>query len=164
MARRVAIPTSVVCIESGAFDGCARLEEVVFDGNCAIEAVAERCFYGTGLRKVVLPASVKRLEARAFYGCAWLETVSLPRELKDIGEECFCQAGLRELKLQASVREISEGAFYLCTRLRSVVIPNESKLSRVGPRAFGGTPLGPGDVRFPERLYVDDWAFAGPQM
>ena len=161
-ARCVKIPASVRRIEAGAFEGCTRLEKVFFDLDSTFEEVEERCFCGSGIRVISLPYSVKWLGARAFAGCAHLEELVLPKELRKLGEECFCVAGLTRVKIPKAVREIAAGAFYLCTRLREVTIAEGSKLEQVGPRAFGGSPLSPGDVCFPGRVYVDDWVFAGP--
>ena len=108
------IPSSVVDIKDGVFDGCKSLKEVVLEERSRLEKIGSACFRGTWVEGIVIPKGVeeirestftgcehlkevvfeegswlKTIEERAFSDCASLKNIRFPNGLRQIGAECF---------------------------------------------------------------------------
>lgn len=91
----------VVCIDSGAFEGCS------------------------DLLSVKLPESVVSIEDYAFSGCEKLAVIELPQNISYIGTAAFLNcSSLEEIVLPQGITGISESAFYGCTNLEKINLPS----------------------------------------
>ena len=94
------IPDGIEWIDDGAFNGCARLKQVIF------------------------PETLKEIGAFAFASCSNLLTATLPKNVRQIGKYAFADSGLKSAALAPSVYWIGEGAYANCANLASAEIPN----------------------------------------
>lgn len=101
----------VVAIGDGAFDGCAKL------------------------KNVIMPESVKKIGNRAFQGCSGLKNITIPNSIKSIGQDAFRDCcHLRNIGIPYGVKNIAFRTFGGCINLRNVVI--NGKIDVIAPFAF----------------------------
>ncbi len=119
---KVIMPSGVVSVLAGTFEGCENLTEVV------------------------LPEGIVSIEARAFAGCVNLNNVSIPSTVKYIGENAFdgCTA-LSDMRFATRVSDgnavndltdIRDSAFAGCASLTAVSVPDG--VTDIGEYAFSG--------------------------
>lgn len=95
------IPSSVVCIDDGAFKDCASLGSVSFGENSTLQEIG----------------------SSAFCGNISLSSIQLPETVRKIGAFCFSKSGLTgEVHIPASLRSYGEGMFSMCERLTDIRI------------------------------------------
>lgn len=133
--KELVIPASVKRIEGSAFSFCTNLTKVTFAGT-SMELI-EGCFAGCSkLQSVTFPASLaKDMTYDMFRDCVMLTTVTLPKNLRTLPEQMFSG----------------------CKSLRTVNLP--STLTKVGARAFSGTPIT--NLNVASVTDIDDGAFSG---
>lgn len=86
----VTIPCSVTNISEYAFRRCISLTNVIFDENCALEALGDFTFDSCdSLKNVKLPDSLSSIGKYAFYSCYNLESINIPSSLNNIGASAF---------------------------------------------------------------------------
>lgn len=120
----IAIPKSLIQIESNAFAGCSNLREVSDLENTKITQLPEAIFRDCGsLINIALPQTVTRIGNGAFSGCSNLQTILLPVNLQSIGASAFwlCNS-LKELNIPYGCRKIENYALNTLG-LRKVRIP-----------------------------------------
>lgn len=98
--------------------GCNGFRTVVFDENCTIDTIGERCFTDCDIiTSVVLPDTVTRIEDYGFNTCEDLEYIYLPDGLQYIGYCAFdyCDE-LAYVYIPDSITTIDSWAFDDCPR------------------------------------------------
>lgn len=186
---QVSLPRLLVSVgdgggETGAFEGCERLQTVTFRGEGGLRAVGGRAFaWCAALAEIILPGTVKTVGDQAFYGCSGLTDAELPDGLEEIGVSAFegCAAlkavdipdgvtkigagafagcgRLEQASVPAGMTEIPESLFSGCSSLREIELP--AGVTGIGPHAFGGC-AGLTEIRLPEGLErIGGGAFAG---
>ena len=98
--------------------GCNGFRNVVFDENCTIDTIGERCFVDCDIiTHVVLPDTVTRIEDYGFNTCEDLEYIYLPEGLQYIGYCAFdyCDE-LAYVYIPDSVTYVDSWAFDDCPR------------------------------------------------
>ena len=122
------IPSSVITIGGGAFDGCS------------------------GLTSVTIPNSVTTIGNRTFRGCKGLTSVSIPNSITKITEDAFalCSGLSGDLIIPNSVTVIEASAFNGCRGLTSIVIPNS--VTSIGSGAFAFCSGLSGDLIIPNSV------------
>lgn len=172
----VNIPSTVGDIDSRAFAGCVKLENITVSGNTIIyekafaeceklekasfsdnvimyEGVFEDC---KSMISFVLPKVLTRLPNRTFKNCLKLTSVTIPDNITEIGIETFRGSGITSIDLPEQVNYIGEYAFENCQQLETVKLPEN--LPSVGPYAFMNcTNLSV--VNIPENCSLDEYAF-----
>lgn len=113
-------------IPEGAFEGCAKLNELILSEGT--EIIGKRAFYKCKeLKNARIPESVIRIEAEAFYFCS-LEDLQLPEGLQELGDKAFFKCnGLKSVRIPKSVQKIGEGVFHGCNRLEYLEIYHDPK-------------------------------------
>ncbi len=80
----VEIPSSVVKIENGAFNGSDAMKRVVVPGS--VKSIGSRAFSSCfGLEEIIVEEGVESIETSAFSNCINLRRVHLPVSLEKIG-------------------------------------------------------------------------------
>lgn len=153
----IAIPDSVIRIDSEAFVGCWELKEVhitsierwcniEFNGrysnplNNSWEASYGRnttnlYINGDVITELIIPGTVKTIKDDAFMGCDGLISVNILDGVTSIGNYSFCGcARLKSIAMPDSLTEIRTGAFMGCSNLLNITIPNG--VSTIGNKAF----------------------------
>ncbi len=112
--REITIPASVKRIQGSAFQDCANLAKVTFEGESMEElhGCFQRC---TSLRSIKLPQRVGLMSYSMFEGCSALSEVQLPENLTEIYQNMFrdCKS-LKNLDVPASVTKVGSLAFSGC--------------------------------------------------
>lgn len=142
----VALGSSVVKIENGAFKGCDKLLGVAFGhsidtigasafADCAQLTIVElpdmlsklgnNAFSNcTSLKSVKIGNGLETLEKEAFSGCTNLSDVTFGKSLTTIGESAFAKCkGLTLVSIPSPVQTIAYLAFEDCTNLTYLSIP-----------------------------------------
>ena len=117
----VVIGAGVTHIGMGAFDRCANLTTVTFDGT---------------------PSSMS-IRDLAFNGCSKLESITLPSGVTSIGVSAFSDCtNLASINIPASVTAIDNNAFYGCTNLASISFAATTPLksTNIGSNVFYECP------------------------
>ena len=94
-------------------------------------AIADKAFFGTGIKSITLPASLVSIGARAFQNCQKLEAIRLPDSIRKIEAYTFdgCSR-LRDVSLPLNLEEIASHAFSGCRQLIRVIIPSHVTIIR----------------------------------
>ena len=104
-------PSALKTMEYGAFNGCAALEEVNFNG--VITEIEDYTFKGcTALVNVVIPNNVTEIGTQAFTGCTSLQTVQIGTSsacgITKIGSGAFKNdTAITDVTIYAGVDEVS---------------------------------------------------------
>ena len=142
----VTLPSSVVVIESEAFQLCENLKSVkLSEGtkeiqdaaftNCislesinlpkSLELIGEHVFSGCeSLKSISIPGGVTELDFSTFMNCTNLTKVTIPEGVTSIGGYCFYScSNLKEITIPESVTSIDDYALSGCTALTKVIVP-----------------------------------------
>ncbi len=123
----ITIPTSVVNIEKGAFNGCSGLAVVFAKGVKKIpdEALCD----AIGVASITMPEGVKTIGSSAFKGCSSLTEVTIPEGVTSIYGSAFegC-SGFTEITIPSSVTRMQEDVFKDCLNLRVVFATGMQKI------------------------------------
>ncbi len=131
----ITIPDSVKKISTRCFEGCSALKKAVLPNG--LKVFDECVFYGCeSLEEVVIPDSVTQIAPKAFSGCSSLSKVTLPRKLKSIGEKAFAGSKIETIAFPAALETIGKDAFLECPFTQLHVPGNVKYLS-----GFRGTHL-----------------------
>ena len=147
--RTLTIPSTVTYLggndgsDTGAFQGCVRLEEVLFREGEADAVIGHNCFKNcTSLRQINVPGNYTAIKYYAFSGCTLLESVTWARGKyadanQSIGDCAFlgCSA-LEAVSLPETVHTIGGSAFKKCTSLQTLQLSDGLKNIYAG--AFAG--------------------------
>lgn len=161
---RIAIPADVHKVEEYAFELCAHITEIWFEGE--IKEIGKCAFAGCKQLKAINFPSVSRIGYRMFEGCIALKEFTIPSSVTCVGARAFlgCE-NLEELTIPESTVKIGDSAFERCLKLKSLSFPNALReLSykvcclcesledvrytpgiKISPDAFESCPLDPKD-------------------
>ncbi len=140
---KVVLPYNLRFLRAGAFKGCKKLKEVVF--NDLIDSIEEYTFYGCGqLESVVFKGHVYSIGQYCFADCKSLKSVSFLDAEEDvvyeevsIGQNAFLRcAALESVVLPQGIRKIKDGTFSHCASLKDIKFPKF--LGYIGRAAFWG--------------------------
>lgn len=122
----VYIPNSVQSISGYAFQGCEKLEKVVFGSNCEITEISERLFNGdVSLSEIELPETVEKIGGGAFSSCESLKNIIIPSSVKNIESAFFWCKSLTSVSFgeNSQLQSLGEFAFAYCSSLVDIKIP-----------------------------------------
>ena len=123
----VYIPSSVQAIGDCAFQGCEKLEKVVFGENCEITEISERLFNNDVLlREIKLPKKIEKIGYGAFQSCRSLTTFVIPNSVENIGGSAFSWCGsLMSVSFgeNSQLQSLGEYAFAGCSSLVDIKVP-----------------------------------------
>ena len=149
----VHLPSSLLCLQEGAFRCCYVLHTVTAPGcidfGCwAFEECHALAWVGDPDQRNNQLAPQPRLNVRAFEKCRTLRTIGLERTKYNprdpnrvIPEGCFLGTGLEMIDLPADFSWIGPAAFEHCTRLQTVDISRTGIQEIVGNAFAGCTQL-----------------------
>ena len=136
----VTIPSSVLSIGVGIFDGCTSLASVVIEGgnpkydsrescNAIIETASNTLLIGC--KSTTIPNGVTSIANSAFNGCTGLIAANIPNSVTSIGESAFegC-SGMTSITIGNGVTTIGNKAFKECSNLTKVEINNNEIVSK----------------------------------
>ena len=188
--KSISLPETITTINAGAFSGCSSLESMTlpFVGGSASQETAARTslfgyIFGTasytggvatkqyysssGYSTYYIPESLKavsvtggRLLYGAFYNCTGITSLSLPKDLTEIGNYALYNcAGLTGQALPKGVTKIGSYAFSDCSGLTELVLP--VSVESIGAYAFQNcTALC--DISIPEKVTsIESYLFSG---
>lgn len=159
LLREITVASGVTALPPLAFEGCNRLEKVIFEGEGPAE-IGDYAFLDCeALKEISFPSRLNKLGEGAFMGCVSLQHVSfspglnkLPKyafarcvslekaDLKhvvEIGAHAFAYCStLKKVSFSEHLVIVGNNAFTLCTALRSVAFP--ASVSELGSYALAG--------------------------
>lgn len=137
------IPTSILRIGNGAFQGCSKINTVLFQVT-KVEEIGDAAFEGCEkISSITIPATLKRLGAWAFAGCTALKVAAIPANITYIGKNAFMRCtSLTSANIKANISEIPDGIFDHCTSLTKVAVTDSilQKIDNVGIASFYDCP------------------------
>lgn len=141
--KKVKLEENVTCVESGAFEDCGNLQEVLLPKSLIRigQAAFKNC---KKLSKIQLPENLESVGAEAFYGCISLtgekeRAFLLPDSLLKIEKKAFYGCtGLKDLLFPKSISEIGMGAFKKCSRLCDIYMEHSERPAVIGREVFYG--------------------------
>ncbi len=129
----VVLPTSVMSIEQGAFEG-SPIENINLSDLYNLDVIGANAFKGTALKNADLPEGLLSIDANAFQAAA-LQTATLPSSLTAISAGVFNNcANLEVVTIPEGITTISDNMFKGCTKLASINLP--STIRTIGASAF----------------------------
>ncbi|MGD0816208.1 MAG: leucine-rich repeat protein [Verrucomicrobiota bacterium] len=122
----VTIPGSVTNIESGAFEYCSVLTNVIFGTvGTNLTTIGQYAFSDCfSLASATIPGSVASIGNDAFDECISLTSLSLGNGITNLGVFAFAMCGLTNVTVPGSVISFQEGVFDQCSSLASATIGN----------------------------------------
>lgn len=112
----VEIPSSVINIESRAFDDCSSLANIEIPSS--VETIGENAFSNcTSLQSITFEegSQLQVIESSAFLGCSALVSVELPSGVMSVGGSAFTDCNkLKSIVIPVSVENIGFFAFMGC--------------------------------------------------
>ena len=128
----VDLPDSVVRIERGAFENCAKLKHLKISSN--LVSIGVEAFKGCkSISAIVFPAALKLIEEKAFQDCCGLKEIQFTGEIQRIGGFTGCTQ-LEKVLLPEHLLVLDDGAFCDCKSITSVSLPETTE--NIGARAF----------------------------
>ncbi|MDD4316476.1 MAG: leucine-rich repeat protein, partial [Clostridia bacterium] len=129
----VIIPAGITSIGDAAFENCANLTKVLFEGGSRLETVGKDSFFGCStLTQIFLPKTVRQIGDYAFAGL---------RAYDDVSGGYIYSSSLSEVVFEkdSALESIGKYAFYLTKNLESIALP--SSVSAIGVAAFSGSGI-----------------------
>ena len=130
--KDLVIPTTIIEIGQGAFDGASNLTSVTIHNR--VTRIGNSAFYGcSGLTSVIIPECVTTIGYAAFFGCKGLNSMYIPNGVTSIGNYTFSScSGLTLVSIPNSVTSIGNYAFSNCENVKVVYcyaddVPNTSE-------------------------------------
>lgn len=117
-----AILEGVTKIGDDAFDGCERLNTILFPDS--LKEIGRGAFSGCkSLKEILIPDNIERLEASAFYLCTSLKSITIPKTITEIKDYTFAYCrSLQKISLPDSITSIGNSAFEQCEKLENIEI------------------------------------------
>jgi len=135
LLQSINLPSTVIEIGEGAFDGCYNLRKVVL--NDGLKTIEKAAFRSTSLQEIVLPSTVAEIRASAFVDCRSMSKVVLNEGLTVIGGKAFQHCtSLESVIIPSTVTNIQNGAFNKCRNLSKLTLNEGLKLKQIGVKAF----------------------------
>lgn len=135
----ITIPGSVGMVGEYAFENCANLKKVNFQGDNI--NLMNGAFQGcVRLSEIELPENMTILEEDLFKGCTALEEITIPKGMWIISEGAFVGTGLKFVVVPDVERPIADGAFDVTTVLHGYT---DSEVERYAER--NGNEFSPHD-------------------
>ncbi len=160
--KSVTIPACVSEINDNAFDGCASLEEVIFEKDSKLKKVNTFAFKDcASLKSISLPSGVESLGDRVFYGCTSLEEVDFSGDdIKSCGSLLFEKCtSLKRAVVPAGMTSVSAKEFRDCALLEKITFGNG--VATIEDNAFCNKNL-VGEMTFPSSIKkIGEKAFYG---
>ena len=101
--------------------------------------IGDSCFMNSSqLEDIDFPDSVEYIDANAFNGCKIDKSVSLPKNLKEIGYQAFANSGIKDIKIPESVTGtknvvcFSEDAFDDIKKITTIRMPGDITVTADG--------------------------------
>lgn len=143
----IVLPTSLLSIGSGTFNGCVSLTDVHIPAHCGL---GEDGFSGcTSLASVTFAEGYDKtdIEKNLFSGCTNLAAIAIPTKVHTIREGAFKGSGLTSVVLPELTTYILSGAFGGCDGLKTVTClsPYPPSLASGSFDAKGDTLLVPAE-------------------
>lgn len=116
-------------IKSSAFENCKNVTTVTFDssGSLDVETIEDYAFKDcSSLKTITIPKDVSEMGSYVFYGCKNLETVTLPTTLETIEYNAFSNSGLTSIFIPKGVTSISSTSFNYCGKLSTISVSDEN--------------------------------------
>jgi len=122
---RYEVPRGVAVIDTGAFNGCQRLEAIALPDS--VTAIGDEAFFNCErLADLALPGGVTEIGSRTFFYCESLVEFSIPDGVTRIGEEAFAFCtGLTAVTIPDSAVEIDANPFANCQSLTTITVSPE---------------------------------------
>lgn len=141
--KKIVIPSSVITIESHAFENCKCLSNIEFQSNSKLKLIGKNSFSGSCIQKIIIPRLVTCIDESAFKQCEYLEEVIFEANsnLSTIGKYAFGQCILKNISIPSSVTKIDDYAFSLCNKLEKIELNSNSELKSIGNNAFFLSPV-----------------------
>ena len=160
--KKVVLPSSLEVIGAQVFEGCKRLESVVFAEGTHLKSIGGGAFSNCpNLVEVNLPEQIDKIYGNIFWGSerminnqgfliagphlfaspSNLESITIPEGVIRIGDYAFseCKSTLQSVTLPDGLKVIGRGAFKDCDCLTSINIPDS--VIEIGKHAFYGTHI-----------------------
>lgn len=133
---RITIPSSVVDIKTGAFNGCSSLSSLNYEGTikswCNINWEAfVVCAYDLFINNILvseitLPESTKEIKKNTFYFCRSLKKITFNKSLIKIDAFAFSKSGLvGSIMLPCELKQVMKYAFFNCSSITEITIPDK---------------------------------------
>lgn len=116
-------------IKSSAFENCKNVTTVTFDssGSLDVETIEDYAFKDcSSLKTITIPKDVSEMGSYVFTGCKNLETVTLPTTLETIEYNAFSNSGLTSIFIPKGVTSISSTSFNYCGKLSTISVSDEN--------------------------------------
>ncbi|KAK8844304.1 hypothetical protein M9Y10_024516 [Tritrichomonas musculus] len=132
----VVIPSSVTCIENGAFNSCKSLSEITIPSSVKTIGSSAFCLCSS-LEHIEIPSSVLSIGGFAFSGCLSLKKVSLSASITLLENYTFRECkSLEQIAIPLSVTNIQDNVFNSCSSLKEIAIP--PSVTSIGNMVFSG--------------------------
>lgn len=133
----ITIPSSVTAIESGAFNACPHLAEILVDPSNPDYASLSGVLFDRAMTTLFqvpgaltgsysIPSGVEVIQDRAFEGSK-LSTIIIPSSVTTIMLSFNFCFNLTGITIPASVTSISDSAFFYCTALTGFTVDPENR-------------------------------------
>ncbi|MBQ9306959.1 MAG: leucine-rich repeat protein, partial [Clostridia bacterium] len=134
--KTVHLPSTLIKINSYAFQGCIRLDSPALPD--ALTEIGYRAFKNCdSFKQIVIPNNVTTIGGEAFQACDQLSQVSLPVQWTKAGSSIFASCPeLRKLTVPNGITALPDSAFENANEVRMVLLPES--LVKVGSYAFQG--------------------------
>lgn len=116
-------------IKSSAFENCKNVTTVTFDssGSLDVETIEDYAFKDcSSLKTITIPKDVSEMGSYVFWNCKNLETVTLPTTLETIEYNAFSNSGLTSIFIPKGVTSISSTSFNYCGKLSTISVSDEN--------------------------------------
>lgn len=136
--KEVAIPETVLIIDSSAFESCKYLEKVILpEGLKTINGMAfRRC---ESLSFIELPQGLEALGCEAFRECKSLKSLRIPPNcFKNYSQELFNDSGIETLELSEGITSIPSICILDMPSLKKLILP--TTLKEINSNSIAGCP------------------------